>query len=105
MAHHHAEVDLSPENIELPPEAANVGRAALTIGLMSLAAVFLLGILKGEPGRLQQIMHSYLTSFAFYLALTLGALFFVMIQHIARSHWSVTTRRVAEYMACNIVVL
>lgn len=105
MAHHHVEVDLSAENTQLPPEAANVGRAALTIGLMSLAAVFLLGILKGEPGRLQQIMHSYLTSFSFYLAMTLGALFFVMIQHLARAHWSVSTRRIAEYMACNIVVL
>jgi hypothetical protein len=103
--HHHPEVDLSKENVELPPEAANVGRGALIFGLLCLGAAFLLGILNGSPGRLQQIMHSYLTSFAFYLALSLGALFFVMVQHLARAHWSVTVRRVAEYMACNLLVL
>src|SRR5262245_44776522 len=100
MAHHHREMNLTAENLELPPEAANVGRTALTVGVMFLGASFLLGILKGDPGRLQQMMHSYLTSFAFYLTMTLGALFFVMVQHLARSHWSVSMRRVAEFLAC-----
>ena len=105
MAHHHQEVDVSPENVMLPPEAANVGRAALTVGLLCLGVTFLLGVLTKDAGRLQQIMHSYLTSFSFYLALTIAAIFFVLIQHLCRSHWSVTVRRLAEYMACNILVL
>jgi hypothetical protein len=45
---------------------------------------------------------SYLTAFAFFLALSLGAWFFVMVQHVARSSWSVTVRRIAESSAANL---
>lgn len=102
MAHHHPHVELTGDNVQLPPEAANVGRAALSVGLLSLGAVAAIAVFKGG---LQQIIHSYLTSFAFYLTLTAGALFFVMIQHLCRAHWSVSVRRVAEFLACNMLVL
>lgn len=45
---------------------------------------------------------SYLTAFGFFLALSLGAVFFVMVQHLARSSWSVTLRRIAESSAANL---
>jgi hypothetical protein len=45
---------------------------------------------------------SYLTAFAFFLALSLGAMFFVMVQHVARCAWSVTVRRIAETSAANL---
>lgn len=48
---------------------------------------------------------SYLTSFSFFLAIALGALFFVMVQHLARASWSVTVRRTAETLANNLVIL
>lgn len=48
---------------------------------------------------------SYLTVYCFFLAISLGGLFFVMIQHLTRSGWSVTVRRVAEVLANNLVVL
>ena len=48
---------------------------------------------------------SYLTAFSFFLAIALGALFFVMVQHLARASWSVTVRRTAEMLANNLVVL
>ena len=48
---------------------------------------------------------SYLTVFCFFAALSLGSLFFVMVQHLARSAWSVTVRRIAETMAFNSVIL
>ena len=48
---------------------------------------------------------SYLTAFCFFLAVSLGALFFVMVQHVARSAWSVTVRRIAETLAYNVVIL
>lgn len=48
---------------------------------------------------------SYLTAFAFFAALSLGALFFVMVQHLARSAWSVTVRRIAETLAYNSRIL
>ena len=39
---------------------------------------------------------SYLVAFVFFLTLALGALFFVMLQHLTGSAWSVTMRRIAE---------
>jgi hypothetical protein len=109
MAHHHHHVELVGENAQLPPEASNVGKAFLSVGLLSLGAVALIAIFGAaegnKGGRLQQIIHSYLTSFTFYLSLTLGALFFVMVQHLCRAHWSVSLRRVAEFMSCNILLL
>jgi len=39
---------------------------------------------------------SYLVAYAFFLTLTLGALFFVMLQHLTGAAWSVTMRRMAE---------
>lgn len=39
---------------------------------------------------------SYLVAYAFFLTLTLGASFFVMLQHLTGAAWSVTMRRMAE---------
>lgn len=48
---------------------------------------------------------SYLTAFCFFLAIALGALFFVMVQHLARAGWSVTVRRTAETLGNNLLVM
>ncbi len=48
---------------------------------------------------------SYLTAFCFFLALSLGSLFFVMVQQLARSAWSVSVRRIAETLAFNVLIL
>jgi len=49
--------------------------------------------------------HAYLLNFCFFLSITLGCLFFVMIQHLTKAGWSVTVRRVAEVIACGIIPL
>lgn len=48
---------------------------------------------------------SWLTSFAFWTTITLGALFFVMLQHATAAVWSVVTRRAAEALALTLPVL
>jgi hypothetical protein len=53
----------------------------------------------------QHFFVSYLTAFSFFLAISLGALFFVMVQHLARASWSVTVRRTAETISGNLWVL
>ncbi len=45
---------------------------------------------------------SYLTAFCFFLAISTGSFFFVFVQHLARSAWSVTIRRVSETVAANL---
>ncbi len=53
----------------------------------------------------QTFFASYLTAFSFFLAISLGAIFFVMVQHLARVGWSVTVRRTAETLANNLLIL
>ncbi len=45
---------------------------------------------------------SYLFAFLFFLTISLGSLFFVMIQFISAAGWSVVVRRVAEHLMNNL---
>ncbi len=71
----------------------------------AIGAIALLGAfaLKGDHGH--DFYFSYLTSAMFYLALGLGGLFFVLIQHAARAGWSIVVRRIAENMALTLPVI
>ncbi len=53
----------------------------------------------------QDFFISYLTAFCFFLAISLGAIFFVMVQHLTRAGWSVTVRRTAENISGNLILL
>ncbi len=51
---------------------------------------------------MEYLLETYLVSFAFFLAITLGGLFFVLLQHCTRAGWSVVIRRIAEAIAANV---
>lgn len=44
-------------------------------------------------------MHAYLLAVIYFMAISFGALFFVLVQHLTRAGWSTTIRRAAEIMA------
>ncbi|MCA9692865.1 MAG: hypothetical protein KC636_24925, partial [Myxococcales bacterium] len=44
----------------------------------------------------QQFWFSYLVAYMFFLAISLGGLFFTIIQHLVRAGWSIVVRRLAE---------
>lgn len=50
-------------------------------------------------------MAAYLTAFIYCLTIALGALFFVLIQHLSRAGWSTVVRRVAELMMLMVIPL
>jgi hypothetical protein len=68
-------------------------------GLIVAAAIALAGwalsavAFDADPARFSS---SYLVAWTFFVTLALGALFFVMLQHVTGAAWSVTMRRVAE---------
>jgi hypothetical protein len=49
--------------------------------------------------------YSYLQAYMTFLALSLGGLFFVIIQHATRAGWSIVVRRIAENMALTLPVM
>ena len=65
-------------------------------GALGLAAV---------SGGLARFYQSYFMAFAFLLTISLGALFFVVLQHLVRAGWSVVIRRLAEAFAMNLPLL
>ncbi len=75
-----------------------VGAVSAVVGIGG--SLFLAGR-AGEHGW-ERLAETYLVSFSLFLSLTLGALFFVLLQHVTRSGWSVVIRRIAETMATNI---
>ena len=78
-------------------------RAGLATGVIMLVASVALAFL--APGGMDRMLHSYLVAFAFFLSVSLGALFFVVLQHLVRAGWSVVVRRVAEALAMNLPLL
>ena len=44
--------------------------------------------------------YSYLTAYMFFLSLSLGGLFLVLVHHLFDAGWSVPLRRLAEHLAC-----
>ena len=52
-----------------------------------------------------RLAHAYLLGISFCLSISLGALFFVVLQHLTNARWSVTARRLAELLASPIPIL
>lgn len=76
------------------------GRLPLIIGVVALL-VSVLGYLDDSP----RFYHAYLTAFAFWVTISLGALFFVMLQHLTAARWSVVVRRLVESIMMSLPVL
>jgi hypothetical protein len=98
-----APVDLSRQRITLPPTASGMAKVLGAVGVAALAAGFGLGLLQRDD--LRYFFHAYLVDFAFFLSISLGALFFVALHHVCRAGWSVAVRRLAEIFLGNLVLL
>jgi len=72
----------------------------IACGIAGLVFTFFLG--KQAP---KDAWYSYLFSATFYISISLGAMFFVLIQFITRAGWSVTVRRVAEQLMANVGIM
>lgn len=77
-------------------DGGNFTRITLAIGVVGIA-LSIIGYFIDS----QQLIHSYLIAFVFWVSIGLGAIFFVMIQHLTSATWSIVLRRLAE----NIMVI
>lgn len=96
-------VTLQQEKLYLGTTGAGVGLGGLLVGVLGLGAAAYFG-LSGEEMR-KHFFHSYLLAFTLFLSITLGAMFFVVLHHLARSGWSVTVRRIAEGLSMNMFLM
>ncbi len=90
------------EAVMAPSLAAKTSRIGLVVGVIGMVLAVLLGMLEGD--HMRHFYWAYLVAFSFVFTLTLGGLFFVLIQHVTGARWSVSVRRMGEF-AMNTVPL
>jgi hypothetical protein len=90
----------------IPASAISGERLAPRSRALTVAGVVLLvvgfAMVRANPGFAAK---AWLQAWLFAVSLSLGALFFVIIQHLTRAGWSVVVRRVAECIAANLTWL
>lgn len=90
----------SSDNITLPAEWRSKRMPLAAVGaVLIVVSIF---VFAGIGNGLKPFFHSYLANFMYCLTFCLGALFFVMVQHLVRASWSSAVRRVAELYASTI---
>ena len=100
--HHKREARITSSVISLGDDAQRMIPVAFSVGLIGLGGAAALSIFSGSGG-LVRFSYAYLLNFCFFATISLGALFFVTVQHLTRAGWSVTVRRIAELLAMTIV--
>src|SRR5829696_8108947 len=93
MVHERDHVALRPEQVTIPP-GHPWNRIPIIAAVCALLGALACAIL--APGNPKQFFFSWLVSFLFFLTLTLGALFFVLIQYAAQGGWGIVLRRIGE---------
>ena len=93
-----------PEN-RLGPLAGMIWRPAAVGGGLLLVISALLPLIPAFGLTWERFFRSYLFAFELVLSLSLGALFFVVLQHCVKAGWSVVVRRIAEAVAGNLMWL
>lgn len=73
------------------PSSVNPSKLVISVGAVALI-LSLIGLVVNS----KQFLFSYLTSFSFFISISLASLFLVMVHHITRSSWGVTIRRIPE---------
>ena len=85
---------------KLPESLSSLSIPLCIGGLILLLAGWIVGnlLVSGKVG-----MSAYLVGFIYVLTLSLGCLFFVMIQHLVRAGWSTVVRRIAELVMVMVI--
>ncbi|MGB7345867.1 MAG: hypothetical protein WBD20_16745 [Pirellulaceae bacterium] len=101
----HAPVVVKPADdpaFKLPASLSSLGLPLCVGGAIALVVGLGLGYSSIGP---KFGMSAYLTAFMYCFTITMGSLFFVLIQHLCRAGWSVVVRRVAELMMVMVIPL
>lgn len=92
-----------PAQLKLGPESAGWIRFCIIAAVIGALAALVHAVLDSDG--VKRFFLAYLVAYGFILSLSLGALFFVIIQHLSRAGWSVAIRRPAELLAANMPVV
>ena len=96
MAHSHG---ITPEQLRkdnpFMGELAKIGPIALVVAVV----LFAIGYLMSGADEHQRFFFSYIHNYVFFTSISIGALLFTLVNHVARASWSVVIRRIPEFFA------
>lgn len=94
------------DNVTIPASWRGMAPMLVAAGavcvLLSIGLCYFAGSKDDPSAGFRVFFHSYLANYMFCLSFCLGALFFVMVQHLARAGWSASIRRLAELFSATI---
>jgi hypothetical protein len=93
----------SGDNVRLAEVGQSLFVKAGAVGVIALGISLFLGSTENDGWN--RWSHSYLVAFVWVMTIGAGALWWVTIQNIVNSHWSMVIRRVGELIATNAPVL
>lgn len=113
MAHAHQLTLDSNETRTIASIRGKLMMGGVVVGVVGLVLAIIIAMMGGDGesvhghtvGGGRRFMLGYIVGFAYFLSISLGALVFVLLQHLTRAGWSSTIRRVAELMAANCCLL
>jgi len=93
-------LDITTETRRLNGVARPVLIICAVLAVVGIAGSLILA--RATEHGMDHLLETYLVSFAFFLSISLGGLFFVLLERCTRAGWSVVARRVAEVIASNV---
>jgi hypothetical protein len=91
------------EAVMVPDLAAKTSRVGLWTGVIGMVLAVILGALEGD--HMRHFFWAYLVAFSFVFTLTMGGMFFVLINHVTGARWSVSVRRMGEFAMNTVPML
>jgi len=85
------------EKVKMGALGDRIFKMGIPAGILLLGIAALLG--SAHHDHMRRFFHSYLLAVSYVTTFAVGALFFVIIQHLTRARWSVVVRRVAEILS------
>ncbi len=78
---------------------ASAWKIAAAVGVLGLGAALI-----GRSSDVHRFAYSYLFGFIYFVTIALGAMFFILFQHLTSAGWSVVVRRIAECLAAGVPI-
>lgn len=100
MSQTHSHSATAVDNYQLEIGRWNTGRNVLVFA----ALLGIIGCIAGYVTNPARLFQSYMVAFAYTTLIGLGAFFFVMVQFLTGSAWSVTMRRIMENVMITLPV-
>jgi len=100
MSQKHSHAAAPADNYQLEISRWNTGRNVLVFA----ALLGIIGCIAGYVSNPARLFQSYMVAFAYTTLIGLGAFFFVMVQFLTGSAWSVTMRRIMENVMITLPV-